>query len=205
MMAKTRLTNDVRESTIRAALRAAFNPRIDALKKKFTAYAVAYIAKEHPKFVKLKADKDNRQYMGIQQDCNLICIDIDTTGHIGIREPSAIGEWVGNRVRDYGSSSPDGYRKIKANTECPVRMDSISIDMRDPLIVEHFALWDDYFSAMKTLREALYGYTVREIFEADFPELVRYMPARVAPTMALVVPVADLRLKLAGVGIPASA
>lgn len=196
----TKLNKKMRDEFLESALRDAFSPRFADLREKLTAHCKAAVEAGHPEFVKALKNKALRPYLALGQRWAAV-----TEGcglFVPTRYSSFCADQLGGKYTSVGSEliyfflefDAPGMGKYRPVVTDPAR------------IAEYKAVWSDLIEARKTLAATIAAYTTAEKFEADFPQLAKYLPrpTKTAGT-AVAVQVGDVLEKLAKVGIPPAA
>lgn len=200
-MASTRITNETRKAFLTNILRDTFAPRFEAIHERGTAWAKASIAAEHPEFIKARKNEKLRTYVPVASGLTLF------TTKSKMRKPT---RWDGTcktheHSEGWVSNGEAGLTEIRAGVDYPSMSTCTQVIDDEALLADYNKLWAEFADAQKTLSDTIAAYTVREKFEADFPSLTKYLPARVAKVCtAVAVPVEDVLTKLAKVGIPSN-
>lgn len=197
----TTLTKAVRDETIRNIMRESYAPRFADLRDRITAHVDAELHVTHQVFYKLLKDLDVRPYLDVQQD-PYVMLSTSEKSHCGVRFPDFHTKPEFTRLHLDAWYRVEGAPVIKTGLSHPRRAGTVSLGAESPLAKEYMALWAALEEAWNTVESTLYGYKVRERFEADLPELAKHLPPAPVKTSALCVPVADIRAKLAAAGIP---
>lgn len=200
-MASTRITNETRKAFMTAVLRDTFAPRFEAIQERGTAWAKVSIAAEHPEFVKARKNEKLRTYVPAASGLPLF------TTKSKMRKPTRWDGTCKTHVHSEGwvSNNEVGLTEIRAGVDYPSMSKCNQVIDDEALLADYNKLWAEFAEAQKTLRDTIESYTIREKFEADFPSLAKYLPARVAKACtAVAVPVEDVLSKLAKVGIPSN-
>ena len=66
-------------------------------------------------------------------------------------------------------------------------------------------LWADYTAARASLNELALAYRSVDKFAEDFPEYKKYLPPKIIKSNLPAIQIDDVRIKLAGLGIPPTA
>lgn len=190
----TVLKNVERKQVIDRALRDSFAPRFSAFAECLRGRYAEQIAKEHPVFSKLVKNADARPYLAVSTVREFY---VDGTPALTPK----YGAWCEMPTRQEWVDR-EKYSWVQAG-DLTVPADCWKAKINDTgLSKEYAAIWTDYSGAIRTLSELLGSYNVREKFEEDFPELAKYLPAIEVKARLPAVIVADVRTKLAAVGVP---
>lgn len=201
----TTLTKTDRTEVITDVLNATFLPLFKDWKERVAVELLARNQATHPRFYELWADEANRQYLSVSHN---VCVYAEVEkSPVLVRHPDidSLAEDVNvDTTFALNSRWDDQWDSISLDILCPASNREIVLEEGHPLIVEYAALIQQFGEAHSLLVSTLYSYKQREKFEVDFPDLARYLPARVT-TMAVAIKVEDVMVKLAKVGIPPKA
>lgn len=190
----TILKNTDRKQVIDKALTEAFAPRFNDFAKRLRARYAEQVAEAHPVFAKLVKNSDARPYLAVSTVREFYVGGAPVlTPKYGARCEMLIrGEWADR----------EKYVWVQAG-DLTVPSDCWKAKIEDADFSKEYAtIWADYGRARETLSELLNSYTVREKFAEDFPELAKYLPPIEVKARLPAVIVADVRSKLAAVGVP---
>lgn len=193
----TTLKNSDREEVLRRASEAAFASRFAHVEALYKEHVEALLKREHQGFLELMGAPALRRYVAIK-NVNALYIEIDT----GKRYAAARPVW--GKCLSYPKSTwadrGDGYINLKIDTIVPAIFGDV-VTSRPEITDPYVAAWADYNAAIVKLSALLWGYTKREKFEADFPELAKYLPG-VTPKRSLpaIVP-NEIRTELKALGV----
>lgn len=196
----TKINKKMRDEFLESALRDAFAPRFAALREKLTAHCKAAMEAAHPEFVGALKNKALRPYLAIGQRWA-----VATEGR-GLFVPTKYGSFCADQLRDMHAGVGSGLNYFFLEFDAP-GLGKYRPVVTDPaLLSKYHAIWSGLIDTRSTLSATIAAYATVEKFEADFPQLVKYLPrpARTAGT-AVAVQVGDVLEKLAKVGIPPAA
>lgn len=194
-----RITNKQRSEFIESALREAFAPRFAEIEVKALEVAKAQLKGQHPKFLELASDPETRQYLAIADGIALTAQGEE--GRYNLRKPS---NYEKVECREYTSRRRyvENLNLLQAHLDRPAYK-PFELVLPEELVAEYLQVWADLKEAKETLTSTIYTYTTHEKFRVDFPQLARHLPhPPLKACTAVTVPVEDVLLKLAKVGIP---
>lgn len=195
----TTLTKQDRETAILSIMRESYASRFAELADKLVAHAKATLRAQHPKFYELLRDEESRKYLDVGQHLHLQ-LEL-SSGKCGARIPNFNAKPKFDKLHSEYWYSFEGAADIRTGLSHPSLDSTVTVQADHHLANEYDSLWGAFEDAWNTVEATLYGYKVRERFEADFPELAKHLPKR-SVVNALTVPVADIRAKLQAAGIP---
>lgn len=194
-----RITNKQRAEFIGSALREAFAPRFAEIEAKALDIAKAQLKEQHPKFLELASDPETRQYLAVADDIALTARGEE--GRYNLRKPT---NYEKVECRDYMSrrSYVENLDSLRVHVDRPAYQ-LFEFVLPEALVAEYHQVWADLKEAKETLTSTIYAYTTHEKFRADFPQLGKHLPhPPLKACTSVSVPVEDVLLKLAKVGIP---
>lgn len=194
-----RITNKQREEFIESALREAFAPRFAEIEAEALEVAKAQLKGQHPKFLELAADPEARQYLAIADGVYLTAQGEE--GRYNLRKPSNYEKF---ECREYASRRHyvENLSCLQAHLDRPAYR-PFELVLPEELVAEYHQVWADLKEAKETLTSTIYTYTTHEKFRVDFPQLAQHLPPPpLKACTSVAVPVEDVLLKLAKVGIP---
>lgn len=190
----TILKNSDRKQVIDRALTESFAPRFALFSEILRAKYAEQVTAEHPVFAKLIKNPDVRPYLAVSTVREFFLNGAPVlTPKYGARCEALV---KGERV------DREKYSWVQAG-EASVPTDCWKAKIEDAdLFAEYHTLWNEYARAHETLSSLLNSYSGREKFVEDFPELAKYLPPVEVKARLPAVIVADVRSKLAAVGVP---
>lgn len=189
----TILKNTDRKQVIDKALEDAFAPRFNEFAKRLRARYAAQIAEAHPVFAKLVKNSDARPYLAVSTVREF---------YLGGRPVLTPKYGARCELPEAGWIDRDLYAWVQGS-DMAVPADCWKAKIEDAdFSAEYIGLWRGCAVARTTLSELLNSYAVREKFAEDFPELAKYLPPIEVKARLPAVIVADVRSKLAAVGVP---
>lgn len=193
------LTNADRDAVIGTALKATFEPRFHALRKRMNDHLKQRQQQEHPRFIQLASDPEALKYLQYHSGTRF-CIRTDkggtNTGMPGIwSEPFRKPEPYKNdqNTRDL----------ISEDVLVTSKIGSSFVILDAGIIADYHQVWDDLTAARSKLSELLHSYRIREKFAEAFPDLAKHLPPTRTPNRLPAVIVDDVRANLAALGIAA--
>lgn len=193
------LTNDDRNAVIGAALKATFEPRFQAPRKRMNDYLKQRQQQEHPRFIQLAGDPETLKYLQYHSGTRFYIRTDKGSANAGMpntwSEPFRKPEPYKNDLNTRDLISEDVLVTSKIGSSFIIHADAINSD--------YHQLWDDLTAARSKLSELLHSYRVREKFAEAFPDLAKHLPAPRTPNRLPAVIVDDVRANLAALGIAA--
>lgn len=193
------LTNDDRNAVIGAALKATFEPRFHALRKRMNDHLKQHQAEKHAHFIKLASDPETLQYLQWHSR---------TVFYIHMKDGNAYAGQPNDWTQP--STKPERWVTDKNTTKLgsddliiTSKIGSSFVILDSAIIADYHQLWDDLTAARNKLSELLHSYRVREKFAEAFPDLAKHLPAPRTPNRLPAVIVDDVRANLAALGIAA--
>lgn len=195
----TTLTKQAREAFVLSALKDAFIPRFSEFGNKLNEYVKKAVQEEHPDFLRAYADEKTRPYLAVG---SILYIKIKNADlKVPNYEAIVDADYMARR-RHSNTPGTDGMR---AHVISPAYGKLKGEELNDAaLVAEYNRLWADFFEAQSTLINTITAYRSREKFEADFPQLAKYLPAHVVTSgsTAVAIPAKDVMAKLLAAGVP---
>jgi hypothetical protein len=191
----TALTIAHRTDAIAAILKAAFEPRFDAIEVSINESLAAHVAALHPRFVELMGDPESRQYVatnGVSSFYTPNELRVAFPNYVCCGLPPAKGWHI----------SSDKFRRFYADTQVPTSIASHTLS--EELAAVYFKAWDDYVAAFDKLTDVFGSYKIREKFIVDFPEFEQYLPIVTVRSKLPMVVVSSVRAELTALGVPAA-
>lgn len=203
----SKLTNAQRESLMERILRETFEARFDALQVRIDVYAAHEVRRKHPAFIAAWEDPLTRPYLAVTQTLSVRLPKDGDDGGAYWRSPDRYAACAAKHYARTGwwAADKDEMHNVSASGAFPAYTSGTLIVTYADLVADYHTLWAELGAAQKALRETVCAYSSRPKFEADFPDLAKYLPPEVGPRTAVAVPVEDLRAKLSAGGIPTAA
>lgn len=188
-----------REYFLSKCLYDAFREQFFNLQKDLETRAMALIPK---RFIELINDEEAKEFVSSYSIAEVEISSADKSQkaiacqpQYGVAHYMPTGSYLSERDRSV-------VERLKFSAiKVPYKLTSITIE-DDALLERYIDLWDRYLKAREQLQSLCLSYRSRDKFAEDFPEYKKYLPPKkVAAKMPAVI-VADVRSKLAELGVP---
>lgn len=203
----TTLTKSDKAALIHKVLFDAFDHRFLALNKEIRQSVQQALAKDHPKFLSLRANEDVKKYIACNHATRFVVNSLSGAGRpMIVVKPVNYSSDFTHQITAQSSSN---YYLKELNAEIIGSIDiivplmvGIGVSINQEMEDKYYAIHSDLEAATTKLSALLGAYRLREKFEKDFPELAVFLPAIPVKIAMPAIIIADVLADLAAAGIP---
>lgn len=200
----TTITKTDRTAAIAAILKATFEPRFTEFQRLLTEAVKNRVNEHFPKFKDWLADPELGPHIKAQHNFEPMYYNELAADQVYFKRPTNWTEEAEKCRQHTPCSWDDAARDIKASTAVPTTGRPEGFYIFNDLAPVYLSIWEDLIAAASKLRGVFGAYKAREKFEVDFPDLAKYLPAKITVSSSTAVrlnPV-DVMKDLAAMGIP---
>jgi hypothetical protein len=188
-----------REEVLRRVLTEAFKPRFGAIGGAADNLLRKLLAKDHPRFIELLADKTASAYLATSSSKEAMRLNAEGEK---IKLAAPVYGVLGSEPTQHWYSC--GEKLVRLCTESIVPCGMGDFVIADAKFLKTYSqAWADYEAAWYKLASVLASYKTREKLIADFPEFEVHLPELTVPAKLPAVIVKDVRRDLKKLGVPA--